>query len=162
MQRRQPITRLPYSIYILTDSYLSLHLLEDSSDRKDRTVSRTGNNDTCLGSRRMYQLPITCIDSHMAGITYDVARLCILDTIYRCPHVSVRCGRMRQAYPKVIINAHHESGAVCTVGQTGATVYVRISYKLHCKLNNIGSRAAGRTLIRLTAIRSGRRGRRFG
>ena len=92
----------------------------------------------------MYKLPVTCVDSHMAGITYDVTWLCILNPVHRSAHISVCRGRVRQAHTEIVIDTHNESGTVCAVRQAGSAVYIRISYELHRELHNIGSRTAGR------------------
>ena len=85
----------------------------------------------------MDKLSVTCVDSYMTGITYDVAGLRILNTINGCTHISVRSGRMRQAYAEVIINTHNETGTVRTVCQAGTAVYIGIPHKLHRKLHDI-------------------------
>lgn len=69
--------------------------LENSSDRKNRAIGCTGYDNTSLGSRCMNKLSVARIDSHMAGIAYNITRLCILKPVYSRTYASVCRRRMR-------------------------------------------------------------------
>ena len=50
--------------------------------------------------------------------------------MYCCADTSVSCRRVRQAHTEVLINTHDKTGAVRSVRQAGAAIYIRIAYKL--------------------------------
>lgn len=54
--------------------------LEDSPYRKDVTVVCIGNDDTCLARTCVNQLSVSCIDTYMTGVAYDITRLCIFQS----------------------------------------------------------------------------------
>lgn len=78
----------------------------------------------------MDNLSVADINSHMTGVAYHIAGLCIFQTIDRCTHASVRRRGMRQAYAKVLVYAHNESGTVGAVSETGSAIYIGITHKL--------------------------------
>lgn len=56
--------------------------LENSTNCKNLLVIRIRDNNTCLAGTCMYNLSVTDINCHMAGITNQIAGLSIGKTIY--------------------------------------------------------------------------------
>ena len=82
----------------------------------------------------MNNLTISNIDTYVTGITYDIASLCILNTIYRIALFPVCCGRVWQAYSKVFVDTHNKAGTIGSFCQAASTIYIRISHKLQSVL----------------------------
>ena len=78
----------------------------------------------------MNDLSIADIQCYMTGITDQVTGLCIGQSVYCCPLTAVCRRGMREADTKVRIYTHYKSGTIGTVGQTGSTVYIRITDEL--------------------------------
>lgn len=77
----------------------------------------------------MYNGVSADIDSNVAAVAYDIARLhcvCAYAVSYAC-----QCaGGMGQANAECCIDTHYKSGTVSAVGQACPAVYIRIAYKL--------------------------------
>lgn len=80
----------------------------------------------------MYDGIVAHIDPHMAAVTDDIAGLCIgkADPVSAA---SQSRGAVGETHAEIRIYAHDETGTVCTVGQAGTAVYIRIAHKLACK-----------------------------
>ena len=89
----------------------------------------------------MYNGIAAYINSNMSVIANDIARL-HLGLAYFVAYASHSAGGMRKANTKRCIYGHYKSRAVRTVGQAGAAVYIWISNKLTCIINNCLSASA--------------------
>ena len=88
----------------------------------------------------MYDLSVTDVhgymtDSAAALIEQKVARLDRIQA-YRSTYGRLCCCGTRKADAEVCHYGKYKTGTVCSVGQAGATVYIRITYKLKCVAYN--------------------------
>ena len=91
-----------------------------------------------------------CIYCNMAIVAYNISRLHAA-VAYAVASASERAGRMRKRYAKVCVYAHYKAGAVRTICQAGAAVYIRIAKELARIVDNglagtgcaLGNRLAG-------------------
>ena len=105
-------------------------ILEDSSNCQYLLIVSVRYDDTGLGGRCVNDLSVTDIQCYMTGVADQVSGLCIGKSV-NCGALAAVCGRgMRQAYTEVRIHAHYKSGAVRTVGQTGSSIYIRVTNEL--------------------------------
>ena len=79
----------------------------------------------------MYYGVIATVDSYMTTVAEDITRLC-LGKAYAVSYASHGAGRMGQTHTEVRVYTHNKAGAVCSVGEACAAVYVRITHKLTC------------------------------
>ena len=83
----------------------------------------------------------------MAGITNQVAGLCILDAFHCMSLLSVCCRRMRKFHAKILVDLHDEAGTVDSLGQTGSAVHIGVTHKLqrifHCRNTELTALIAG-------------------
>ena len=92
----------------------------------------------------MYNLAVSDINSHMSGITNQIARLCVFQSAYIHAYVSVSSGRMRKGYAEVLIYAHYEPGTIGTVGKACPAIYIRVANKLYRIIRNCTSMVRNR------------------
>lgn len=98
----------------------------------------------------MDNLSVARIDSHMAGVADDIARLHLIhtDAVADAP---VCPGRVGKRYPELLIYAHDEAGAVSSVRQGCSAIYIRIADELGCISDNCASAGPRRSRIGLAA-----------
>jgi len=84
----------------------------------------------------MYDLTIADVNSYMPGITDNITRLCLCQTVHLISYKSVPVRGMRQVHTKVFINTHDKTGTVCSICQAGTAIYIRISHELKCKIHH--------------------------
>ena len=87
-------------------------VLEDTPDSQNSLVIRPGNDDAGGAVGRMYDIAVTDIQGHMAGVTDQVSGQGIGQAVHRISLLSVRRGGMRQGHAKCSVYAHHEAGTV--------------------------------------------------
>ena len=88
----------------------------------------------------MYDLSVTDVhgymtDSAAALIEQKVAGLDGIQA-YRSTYGRLCCCGTRKADAEVCHYGKYKTGTVCSVGQAGAAVYIRINYKLKCVAYN--------------------------
>ena len=84
----------------------------------------------------MYDLSVADVDSHMAGIAYDISGLCIFQSAYIRAYISVCRWGMRKGNTEVLIYAHYKTGAVRTVCKACPAIYIRVANKLYRIIRN--------------------------
>ena len=66
------------SAILAGDTHLFYIILENPSNRENRTITCIGYNNTRLGRRCMHDLSVSNIKCHMSGIANKITGLCIL------------------------------------------------------------------------------------
>ena len=99
----------------------------------------------------MHDLPVSYVETHMSGIAHDISRLGFRIG-YPASRTPAPVGRPWHRVSEVLVDSPHESGAVRTLGQAGASRHVGIPDKLAGIIRNLlalaaGTRVAGRRSI---------------
>ena len=80
----------------------------------------------------MYNLSAADVKTNVTTVAYKITGLCICKTTYIITAASLCTGRMWKTDTEVRIYAHGKTGAVCSVCQTGTTIYIWVTDKLEC------------------------------
>ena len=111
--------------------------VDDSADADVRAVVRVADLDAARRIRCVHDHAVADVESHMACIADEVARLCLRkrpdgDTVASLGHIG-----SAEGIAEVCIHTHRKAGAVGAVRQARAAVDVRVADELQSVVHNI-------------------------
>ena len=110
-------------------SNISDCLLHNPSHCKNGTIICIADLNAGTLGAGMYDQPSADIHCHMSIITDQVSRLCTA-IIHTGTAASLLIGSTGNTVTEVTVYPEGKSGAVCTIGQAGASRHIRVAYVL--------------------------------
>ena len=115
--------------------------LYNPSHREDFPVLGITDFNTRARRARMHYLPVSDVNCHMAGITYNISRLCI-GIINSAPRIPLGIGSPRNRITKITEYPISKPGTIRTVCQARPAAHIGIPHELTGIIGNLLPRCA--------------------